>query len=146
MTALKGFYHYVTMNDNTYTNFLVSAVCRQTSGHDNGETGLVLMQTDNGKYYFTVNSTRLEYEFLLNSNGEWTTLANDFSIHINQDDINHIAIKAENNVFSIFINNEFVVQVEDDSISSGEIAIAAGLSNADEQGTFEFDYLTIQTP
>lgn len=147
MTALKGFYHYINASDVVYSDFLVTLVCGQTSGHENGEVGLVLRWSDNNdKYYFTIKSYTQRYEFIRYANEEWTTLDTNKSQAILPGELNHIAIKAEDNLFTIFINNEFITQIEDDTISAGTIAFTGGFSNPDESGTFEFDYLTIQAP
>lgn len=146
MEALRGFYHYVTANDTLYSNFLVSVRCGQTSGHENGEVGLVLMELDNNKYYFTINSTTQRYEFILFNDGEWTTLDTNKVDSIQSSNLNQVEILVENNSFTIYINGEYINQVDNDALTQGEIAVTAGLSNGGETATFEFDDFTIQVP
>ncbi len=146
MNAYKGFYHYASGKSDVYSNFLVSVDCGQTSGSENGLTGLVVMQTGEDKYYFFINNNSQQYKISLLNQGEWTKLADDFSTAILVNQINKMMIKSENGFFTLMVNDQFVTQIENTAIREGKICLSAGLSNPDEQATFEFDNLMVQTP
>ncbi len=146
MNAKKGFYHYASSESSIYSNFLLSVDCGQTSGSENGVTGVVVMQNGEDKYYFVLNNNTQEYKFLLMNQGDWTVLANDFSTAIAVQQVNNIKIKSQNGFFTFVINDQFVTQVENTAIREGKISISAGLTNPGEQAIFEFDNFIIQIP
>ncbi|MCJ7624085.1 MAG: hypothetical protein MUO76_11325, partial [Anaerolineaceae bacterium] len=147
LTAYKGFYHYEETETGIYYDSLITVECEQISGSTEGVLGLVLRwSNDVEKYYFMINTNTQEYRFLVYVGGEWVTFVDEFSPSIKINSLNKISILAEGSQFSIFINDDFITQIEDASLFSGEIGIMAGLFDPDETAVFEFDNLIIKTP
>ena len=146
MEALKGFTHFANDNNTYYADFLVSVDCKQTSGETSGEIGLVLKRNEDDKYYFLLNTNTGEYYFYLYFDGEWQTLAEGADLELYDHTRNTISIKVENGIFDIFVDGNFVAQVESTHIQEGEIGLSTSLHNAGDRGVFEFDNLIIQVP
>jgi len=48
--------------------------------------------------------------------------------------------------FTFYINDQYVGEADDDQLSTGTIALAVGLDNAEDQAVFEFDNLELRAP
>ena len=65
---------------------------------------------------------------------------------IEQGEANKITVIGEGSHFTFFINDQYVMEVEDDTISEGTAALAVELSDSDDHAIFEFDNFDLRTP
>ena len=127
----------------------IAAVEAQRTGTGNGRVGLSFREDKNSNYYyFGVSDTEQMYGVFLYYNKEWKTLIdNTKSTAIRTDQPNWIAVKAEGNHFSFYINNQLVNEVDDTQLSeAGWVGLTAEMFDKDASADFEFDNFRLGPP
>jgi len=122
------------------TDFHLAVDYRQLSGPSDAYIGLVMRLDENGDYYLFSLDNAGNYSFDVYSNGQWLSLipwTPSPAIRVSQ--INHVEAVGEGGLFSLFVNGEWVVDHEDQTISSGYSGLLAGMSEVGESAAWEFD-------
>lgn len=153
-----GKYKWVTTAKDTVTDygssdlgsigdFYASAEGQQLSGSSNAEYGLMLRHTDTGDYTFGINENTGEYYFGLYYNEDYTFLIDyTASSAIHQGKPNLLAVQALGPKFLLYINGEEVGEVDDSTISAGEVAVTIYLDSAGDSAVFAFDNFEVSGP
>lgn len=126
-------------------NFFVSVEARQVTGE--GTYGVIFEESDGElSYQFQLFQNYFSF-YALNLATEELTILIDWteSPEIFADRMNTLAMLAEGEQFTLFINNQQVGQVSDQEHTSGSIGVAIALS-AEAEGVFEFDNFEVRAP
>jgi len=145
--ATSSFVWWVTPESEAVTDFYLSASIRQTSQPDVGEYGLVFRQSSDGDYYlFEVNGSN-QYALYLHTADGWETLI-DWTPHpaISAGSPNRLEVIAQGAYFAFSINDAFVGDYSDERLSQGAVGLLVGLSNPEEEATWEFDDFVLRMP
>jgi hypothetical protein len=139
-TAHDSFVWWATPSMDEFANGYLAVSLRQSEGETSGEAGLVFRQQGDSDYYlFEINHAG-EYAVYLHLNGEWQALIDwQDSEAILPGAMNRLAVFAQGEQFYFFINRQQVDQASDPTLAYGQAGLLIGLSNPDDQGTWEFD-------
>jgi hypothetical protein len=128
-------------------DFYLSADSEQISGPADGEWGLIYRVTPDDEYYLFEINARQEYCVYLHQGDEWEALVDwTPSDVIQMDQVNKLAVIAQGTQFLFFINDQFITQLSDDRLEAGNTGVLIGLSNAEDQGVWEFDNFNLRSP
>jgi hypothetical protein len=146
-TASDSFVWWVYPTMDAVTDFSLSVQMQQTSGSVDGEGGLVYRVQEPDSYYtFELNGLG-QYAVYSHLDDGWHTLIDwSDSNAINEDASNQLTVIATGSHFEYFINQQNVASLDDDSISDGMAGLLIGLSQAEDQGSWEFDNFKLSTP
>ncbi len=120
------------------SDFFAAVEAEKSSGADEAEYGLAFREIDRDNFYsFSVRGGR--FAVFRHVNGEWKALIDwteSDALRANQK--NKLAVWAQGEAFTFFINDRLVGQTEDGSLTFGEVGLLAEVP-AGERATFEFD-------
>ena len=145
--AASGFVWWVTPKSKAVTDFSLSASIQQNSQPESGEYGLVFRQSSDDDYYlFEVNGSN-QYALYLHSVDGWENLI-DWTPHpaISEGNPNKLEVIAQGAYFAFRINDAFVADYNDERLSQGAVGLLVGLSNPEEEATWEFDDILLRVP
>lgn len=145
-TAYKAFIGWVRADRTHLSDFYFSVEVQQMTGPDTADYGIVFREDDDSNfYYFGINdqSQYVLYVFF----EEWETLVNfTESDLIKPGEVNRLAVIGEGSHFTFFINDQYLMEITDDKIPEGSVALAAELANENDQAVFEFDNFELRAP
>lgn len=114
-------------------DFVATVEIKHTMGNLEEEFGLILRATSDEYYLLEVMESGLVL-FRVYTNEDFQTLFKDTTSAIKIGESNLISIKASGAQFFIYINNEFIGEVEDDQLERGYVGIFT--STDGEPGSF----------
>ena len=128
-------------------DFYLSVECKQTSGAESAHCGVGFRLTsDADYYYFTIGTDQSAHAGYL-YNDEWKTLFNsDEVLALKLWQANRITVIAEGSHFAFFINEQFIAEAFDSTLSLGKIGLTINLGHAGDTATFEFDNFELRAP
>jgi hypothetical protein len=146
-TANDSFVWWVYPTMDAVTDFSLSVQMQQTSGAVDGEGGLIYRVQEPGLYYtFELNGLD-QYAVYSHLDDGWHTLIDwSDSDAIREDAPNQLTVVATGSHFEYFINQQNVASLDDASITDGMAGLLIGLSQAEDQGSWEFDDFKLSTP
>jgi hypothetical protein len=101
--------------------------------------GLGLRATEDGFYFFEVSGAGI-WRFLIFKD-EWKTLASGSSPSINTRSGNRLAIRAQGDQFTLFVNDTRVGEVVDATYTEGKAGLIVEAFEQDVRGSIAFDNL-----
>lgn len=145
LTAYDGFYHRAKSRVRTVSSFHISVDVYMKSGKD-AAYGIVFRENEDDYYIFRITDDQY-YSVLLQFDDEWITLLDwTKSKAIKPYEINRLTVMGQRTHFYFFINDQFVAEVEDDSIPKGGISFYAGLDRKGDKAVIEFDNVILLAP
>lgn len=142
----KGMMSWVRANSKPYSNFSMSADIQQMEGPESADYGLVFREDPKQNFYYFGVNKQGQY-FVLVFNNEWITLKDWTNTDLIQfDKPNKLTVIAQGTHFLFFINGQFLTELTDDKISSGTLALAVELADADQHAVIQFDNVEIRVP
>lgn len=145
--AHQSFIRWVPITTDTLEDFSLTIEAKLVEYSDATDYGIAFRVDSEGNfYYFAIDSDQL-YSLYKFQGGEWTTLIEHTETPlIKKDEPNRLTVLAQGTHFILFINDQFVAGMEDDSINKGTTALAIEVFQPDQQATFEFDNIMLRTP
>jgi hypothetical protein len=144
--AVDGFVWWVTPDMQDVTDFYLAADARQLSGADDGEFGLVFRQGGESNYYLFEINNKGQFAVYLHQPDNWESLLDwSDSTAIHTGETNRLAVLTQGSQFLFYINDQFVANLNDDRLSSGQTGLLIGLSNPQDKGLWEFDNFELRT-
>ncbi len=150
----EGEYHILVKNaqratwsphrENRYSDFVFTAAARQVSDLP-GEYGLVFRYQDDDHFYYFGISDDGYYEIGKRLEGAWVTIVDwTFSPAINQGQAENIlGALCVGDEISVYVNDQALVTVSDDSLAEGHIGLMA--ITFDEPGVHvAFDWVVVE--
>jgi hypothetical protein len=145
--ALNGFVWWVTPDREAVSDFFLSVETHQLDNPQAGEYGLVFRQSDESHYYLFEIDEQGEYAVFIYTPDGWEALIDwTNSPAIQPGETNQLAMIARGDEFSFFINALPVAGYHDARLSSGNVGLLVGLSNAGEEASWEFDEFQLRIP
>jgi hypothetical protein len=145
-TAHKPFIGWVTASSKSVSDFYLSVEIKQTSGPDSADYGVIFREdTDSNFYYFGINDQGQYVLYLYLQ--DWSTLIDwTQSELIQPGEINRITMLGEGSHFILFINDQYLTDITDDSIKAGTTALAVELAAENDHAMFQFDNFELRVP
>ncbi len=146
-TANDSFVWWVYPTMDAVTDLSLGVQMQQTGGAVDGEGGLIYRVQEPGLYYtFELNGLD-QYAVYSHLDDGWHTLIDwSDSDAIRPDVSNQLTVIATGSHFEYFINRQNVASLDDASIADGMAGLLIGLSQAEDQGSWEFDNFKLNTP
>jgi hypothetical protein len=136
----EGFVWWATPTMEDVEDFILSADIQQIEGPPYGEAGITYRVTQDYDYYLFEVDAQGEYAVYLRYQQDWYELlpwTPSPTIHVGSS--NNLTALGRNAQFDLFINGQFVSTLTDDRLSSGTAGVLIGLSEPDDEGSWEFD-------
>ncbi len=155
---VDGRYHYeieATQSTTVYEvpkvsyppNYTVWLRSRRVSGDDGALYGMTYRYQDPGNNYTLLMGNENFFRVNLNYQNKVTTLVGWSEIpSIHPNDWNKIAVSAEGSHFTVFINDQYIGEFDDDHLSNGRVGLAFNLPISGQRATCEFDQFEIHNP
>jgi len=134
-----------SLTEQTVSDFYLEADAYHLEGPVNNQYGLIFRFVDDANFYLFTISADGYYALQKLEGGEWSNLVEwteTSAINTGEGDGNTLGILAEGPQITLLVNDEALATVEDDSFSTGQIAVSVG--TFDEGGVaVGFDDLTL---
>jgi len=147
-TSTQGVFYRSWVYTISLTDFYLAVDARETNECKTCEYGMVFRNSaSNDYYYFGISPKNREYFFYIYYEDNWKALI-DYTLSttiISSGAPNKLTLIAQGSHFIFFINNQFVAEIIDSTLSNGPMGLGIGLE-ANEQGAFEFDNVELRTP
>lgn len=122
---------YVTLSEPTFSDFTLEVDVTQLAGDPESSAGVMFrLQSPDEFYRFDITASGLYLAERRNADGSWTRLVPDWSessaIKQGLLETNRLKVAATGPSISLYVNDELLLQVADDTYSSGNIALEAG--------------------
>lgn len=143
--ARSGFTWWMIPEMQAVDDFYLSVELLPIDGPPDSERGLVLHYTDEESFYALVFDAQEHFSFLLYENGDWNSILPGIqSSAVRVGEANRVEIITEGPAFHIIINGDYLYSISYNHIYRGKIGLLAGLANAGDQATWEFDNLELR--
>lgn len=145
--AKQAFIYWTHPAGTIVSDFYIRVEAQQIRGPDDGQFGLVFRLTDENNYYLYLIDQNKNYSLQLFNGGQWYTIT--YPTHtpvIQPGGVNQISVIGDGSKFRFYINDIFVNEETDPTLTSGNFGIAIGLNNPQDQANFEFDYFELRSP
>lgn len=135
---------------NALTDFFAAVTVRQSAGPDSADYGLAFRVVSSGGidsfHAFTISNTQ-QYSWQVLNDGQWTTLI-PWTTHeaIIPGGANRIAVLAEGEHFSFFVNDQLIDEGEDATHVQGRAGLVVDLFDPGVPGEFVFDDFEVRQP
>jgi len=145
-TAYKSSISWVRTGLTPLDGFYLSVDIQQVEGPETADYGILFREDDDSNfYYFAVSDTGYYALYLFYV--EWKTLVEWTETDlIQQGEANRITVIGEGSHFTFLINDQYMMELDDDAIPEGMIALAVELTDPDDHAIFEFDNLDLRSP
>ncbi len=129
------------------SEFAVSVDARQLRGSQGADFGIAFRETATETFYnFSIDSAQ-NYWLRMNDGGRWTTLIDlTRSAAIRPNALNRLAVVANNGRFYFFINDQYVDEIEEDTLLRGRVGMVVNLYEPGVQAEWEFDNFELREP
>jgi hypothetical protein len=145
ITARDGFFKWAESGVRTVSSFHLSVDVHLKSGKY-AEYGVTFRQDEDSFYVFQIADDET-YNVSKYLDDEWTTLLDwTQSKAIKPYDVNRLTVMGKKTQFYFFINDQFVAEVEDDSIPYGGISFYVSLYEKGDEAVIEFDNFILLAP
>jgi len=139
----RAWHYTVSLSD-----FILTVEGQETGNSTNSDFGVVFRNNSAGDfYYYGIDQKDRSFHFAIYYNDKWSNLISATSSSaIQSNKANQITIIAQGSRFTFFINDQFVAEIVDDTLTSGPMGFAIQVHNANESTVFEFDNIELRTP
>lgn len=146
-TAHQGFIQRIWVNSISVGDFYFSLDVTQPSFTTAADYGIVFREDNaNNYYYFSINNKK-QFSLWLHYQDEWTELIDSsVSQAILPRESNRLAVLAKGDHFVLFINDQYVAEIQDGTLDKGRAGMAIEISEPDLGVLFEFDNLLLKLP
>lgn len=130
----------------SFGDFRLTVEATQQAGPANNEYGVLVRMDDDQRFYAFSISGDGYARVALYDNGNWTLLGSDWtpSPAIRQGEAtNTLTVETQGQQFTFQVNGETVAQVEDATLSRGEIGLYAGTFDEGDVSV-SFDHLRVE--
>ncbi|MFZ0549101.1 MAG: protein kinase [Candidatus Promineifilaceae bacterium] len=146
-TGLQDFFRYCgNTNFTNATNFYESADFQMVSGPEDGQYGLLIRRQDADNHILFEIEDDGYFKVEIQLAGEWETLIDwTESDLIRSGQINNLAVVTENTHFTLYINNSYVGEFDEDRLTGGYGGLFISLDGG-QSSTMEFDNFIVRSP
>jgi len=145
--AQDSFVWWVYPEMEPVTDFYLSVSMASLEGPASAEQGVIFHHTDENDYYLFELNRAGEFALFIHYLGEWETLLDWHPAEmISNDEANELTVIANNSHYALYINQQWVGDYFDDRLPSGTVGLLVGLSEAGDEGLWEFDNFALHAP
>ncbi len=146
LAAKQGVYYWSAPGQRELKDFYVSVDVEKTSGYTDAGFGLIFRVSDQGGYFFTIDSDDGNFQVDLAKDG-WSGLKErTASDKINSSGVNRIAVLAEGSSFTFYINGVEVCSLVNGSLPRGIVGLGVVQYTIGESVDIEFDNFEVRAP
>ncbi len=150
-SADEGETEYETAKPVSVTSFYAEVDVRKIAESQFGNCGLAFRwfkgdDEDDYFYFFRIHDDKYSLAAFLPQTGWQPIISSKFSAHIHPGQMNSIAVLANGNHFTLFINGKYVDEVINTAIERGDVRLAAQTVDSVEKITCEFDNFELRVP
>jgi len=137
-SAKQGFHWRVWPESDLVSDFYLAVDAQNIGDNIDAQYGLIFRENNDSYFYWEIIDT--QYYRLFSYQDDWIELIpSTFSDAIQPGDWNHLVVVSENDVFKLWINDQFVDQINGNVPSTGQAGVAVGLSYEGEESMIIFD-------
>lgn len=137
-TAKQGFHWRVWPESDFTTDFYLAVDTQNIGDNIEAQYGLIFRENEDAYFYWEINDS--QHYRVFSYQNEWIELIpSTFTETIQPGEMNHLVVVSENNVYKLWINDQFVGQVSGSFPSNGQTGVAIGLSYEGEESVIIFD-------
>lgn len=145
--------HYVTLAEQTFSDFLVAVDVTQLTGSTDSTFGILFRLVGEGEnagfYRFEVTGSGLYMVERRNEDGSWTRLTDEWvassALQQGLNATNRLGVRAAGSAYSFYANDTLLLQLTDSGYPAGAIALDAG-TFAQTGLQVAFDNLVVSQP
>jgi len=135
-------YNVQPVSDNIFSN-LTTEVDVQIDDNSAEFQGLMIRQIDDKNFYSFRITQDGQYSFDVWKTGEFSHYSilgpsSSAAIKTGRGEVNHLKVIANDNTFTLFINNEMIGSVTDDSFTEGKVGVVACTCNGASRSSVTF--------
>lgn len=112
----------------------------EISGNNQAYGALVLRVGESGFYSYCATRNRYSLWLIPLPSGTWRPVKDwTASTAIRSKGFNRLSVIAQGDTFRLFINDQYLAEVRDSTLGSGEVGLAVGFSDAGQSAVVDFD-------
>lgn len=139
-SAVSGFVWWTLPEAELVQDFYLAVDVEHLEVPEDAEAGLVFRSNGESDYYNLSLNNLGDFSFYMHSQDGWQEMIGwTPSGYILPGEVNRLEVIAVGSRMLIYVNNHFLVEVQDDRLTEGEAGLIIGLSNAGDQGSWAFD-------
>jgi hypothetical protein len=146
MKAKQGVIWHPEPDLRSLKSVYVAVTVFQKWGSSNIDFGLVFRENNSRYYYFGVDPARQVFSLSKYDNGWSYVIEWSRAPKLHTDTENRLAVLAEGSTITLFVNDQEIEVVEDDSLRSGKVGMAVSLYNEGETAQIAFDDFEVRAP
>ncbi|MDJ0752582.1 MAG: hypothetical protein QNJ45_03615 [Ardenticatenaceae bacterium] len=129
----------------TFDNFVIDVYGRWLGGAIGGSYGVEFrIDDESGDFYSFYLHNDGRYTVGKQFNGSWFEVVEDFSPSIERNGgLNQIRVEAIGDRFRFYINNQFIVDIQNQGLPKGDIRLIASKAEGTEEFMAAFDNLVV---
>jgi hypothetical protein len=137
-SAKQGFHWRVWPESDLVSDFYLAVDAQNIGDNVDAQYGLIFRENNDSYFYWEVSDT--QYFRLFSYQDDWIELIpSTFSEAILPGAQNHLVVVSENDIFKLWINDQYVGQTSGSIPSNGQAGIAVGSSYEGEESVIIFD-------
>jgi len=146
LTAKQGFTWRVWPAVDELDDFYLAADVQNQSENLDAQYGLIFRNQGDDYYYFEVRDGQY-FRFFLFESSQWKELLPyTYSDAIRPGEMNRLAVLAQDDRFTLWINDQYVGEAHGSTPAQGLVGVIVGLAYADEQSLIVFDNFEVRVP
>lgn len=146
-SAKESFIWWAVPNAPQTSDFYLKVAAQQTQGSEASAFGLIFRLLDEENYYIFEITPAGQYSLYQHGATGWSAILPwSTSSAILTNAPNDLSILAINNVFSFFVNSEFLASYANNALSQGQNGLFVSLFNPASQATWEFSDFELRAP
>lgn len=150
-TSQRGFWSLFTPDKSSLQDYVsdaqVSVKQKASSQTEASYFGLAVRVTEDNFYAFIIDNAQNSFAFLLWKNQEWAELVKwKESSSLKRTDWNVLSVQAEGNRFQLFINDQLVADIKNDTITAGQNGVIVGCWERGKKFQIQFDTYEVKVP
>ena len=144
--ARQGFVQRIRPRMNPLTDFYMTTQVQNISTSAALDYGVVFRDDGNNYYLFQVTNDET-FVILLRNEGKWRALSKEIPTSaLLPQAANRLSVIGAGSHLMFYLNDKLVYELDDATLSKGRVGVAAGLSNAGDKATVEFDNFEVRVP
>lgn len=138
ISAKQGFHWRVWPESDLVSDFYLAVDAQNIGDNIDAQYGLIFRENNDSYFYWEIRDTQ-SYR-LFSYQDDWIELIpSTFTEAIQPGAQNHLVVVSENDVFKLWINDQYVGQITGSVPAKGQAGVAVGLSNPGEESVIIFD-------
>ncbi|MBK9927656.1 MAG: hypothetical protein IPP66_20490 [Anaerolineales bacterium] len=145
-TAHQSYIGWVRAGRKVLKDFYLSVDIQAMEAPETADYGVVFREDEDSNFYYFGINEQGEYALYVYFK-EWSTLIDWTKTDlVKLGKANRITVIGEGSHFTFFINNQYLTEFTDDTLTKGSTALAVELTDTDDHALIEFDNFDLRAP